>query len=90
MVLATYSIVRATLNSEEVNQECVSRYLAFALHFISAVQLYMCFTTSIFQDIKNKFGTIIDDSFPGCRFMCEGGHEVARGGDGARLLVELG
>ena len=27
MVLATYSIVRATLNSEEVNQECVSRYL---------------------------------------------------------------
>ena len=27
MVLATYSIVRATLNSEEVNQECVSRYI---------------------------------------------------------------
>ena len=26
MVLATYSIVRATLNSEEVNQECVARY----------------------------------------------------------------
>ena len=25
-----------------------------------------------------------------CRFMCEGGREVARGGDGARLLVELG
>ena len=25
MVLATYSIVRATLNSEEVNLECVSR-----------------------------------------------------------------
>ena len=25
-----------------------------------------------------------------CRFMCEGGQEVARGGDGARLLVELG
>ena len=25
MVLATYSIVRATLNSEDVNQECVSR-----------------------------------------------------------------
>ena len=25
-----------------------------------------------------------------CRFMCEGGREVSRGGDGARLLVELG
>ena len=25
-----------------------------------------------------------------CRFMCEGGREVSRGGEGARLLVELG
>ena len=33
MVLATYSIVRATLNSEEVNQECVSRCLALSCHF---------------------------------------------------------
>ena len=29
-------------------------------------------------------------TFTTCRFMCEGGREVARGGDGARLLLELG
>ena len=29
-------------------------------------------------------------SFLDCRFMCEGGVEVSRGGDGARLLDELG
>ena len=48
VVLGTYTVVRAALNSEEVEEECVGR------------------------------------------FMCEGGREVVRQGQGGRLLVELG
>ena len=42
MVVATYSIVRATLNSEEVDQQCVARCVSTEAVLFSFVRVVCC------------------------------------------------